>query len=93
MMVSTGSARHARLAPSAVTSRSPGEQTRQSQGASRQHSIMLVQMAAAAGLLRDRRFQERVATLVIAMAAVSGLARTGLATSGARLAAWDRRRK
>jgi hypothetical protein len=54
---------------------------------------LAVGLAAAVRLPRDPRFQRRVIVLAIGLAALSGLARNGQATSLARLAAWDKKQQ
>ena len=81
------------IGPGSVTSRDPSERAHKSRTASRQHAITLVRLAALARLPRDRHFQQHVIMLVIALAAVAGLARQGKASLLARLVAWDKKRK
>ena len=62
-------------------------------GDRRRHAALFATvLVALARLPRDKRFQERAITLVIALAAAAALARESQARSLARLAAWDKRR-
>ncbi|MGH3152111.1 MAG: hypothetical protein ACRDOB_15490 [Streptosporangiaceae bacterium] len=54
---------------------------------------LVVGLAASARLARDPRFQQGVIMLAIVLAAWTGVARNGKATSLARLVAWDRRQR
>lgn len=67
---------------------------RQPQGASSGHhmSMVVIGLAVAARVLRDKRTHETAILVVIAVAAARGLGKASRAKSFARLAAWDKRR-
>jgi hypothetical protein len=55
--------------------------------------MVVIGLAAAARLARDRRTYERVIVVAIGLAAVARMARDNQSRSLARLAAWDKRPK
>jgi hypothetical protein len=72
-------------------SRRPGVQPRRTSGRDTEVLYALVTMAAAAHVLRSRRFYEGLATALIAYCALRELGRQNQATVLERLRAWNRR--
>jgi hypothetical protein len=94
MTANVGFAGQAQGAPGAMISRGPGRppwprRPRRQWNA----TLIVIALAAAARLARDRHAREHVIMFVIVLAAAARLARDSQARTFARVAAWDKRQR